>query len=53
MLVSSDGRCNELITQGSRIEIEKHTLTVPVIELQGYNPYEVMRRKLSWGSRGA
>ncbi|MDD2598444.1 MAG: NAD(+)/NADH kinase [Kiritimatiellae bacterium] len=52
MLVSSDGRCNELVTQGCRIEIEKNTLTVPVIELQGYNPYEVLRRKLSWGSRG-
>jgi hypothetical protein len=25
--------------------------TVPVIELHGYNPYEVLRRKLSWGGR--
>lgn len=53
MLVSSDGRCNEMVDQGSRIEIEKSALTVPVIELQGYNPYEVLRHKLSWGSRGA
>lgn len=53
MLVSSDGRCNEMIDQGSRIEVEKNALTVSVIELQGYNPYEVLRRKLSWGSRGA
>jgi len=53
MLVSSDGRRNVLIEQGGWVEIERSLLTVPVVELHGYNPYEVLRHKLSWGSRGA
>ncbi len=53
LLVSSDGRRDELIEQGSCIEIERSAQTVPVVELHGYNPYEVLRHKLSWGSRGA
>ena len=53
MLVSSDGRRNLLIEQGGRIEIERSSQSVPVVELHGYNPYEVLRHKLSWGGRGA
>ncbi|MDA3926327.1 MAG: NAD(+)/NADH kinase [Kiritimatiellae bacterium] len=52
MLVSSDGRRNVLIEQGGTIEIKKSELTVPVVELHGYNPYGVLRHKLSWGGRG-
>ncbi len=52
MIVSSDGRRNEMIGEGDRVEIGRSAQTVPVIELHGYNPYEVLRRKLSWGGRG-
>jgi len=53
MLASSDGRRNLLIEQGSSFEICRSKFTVPVVELHGYNPYEVLRHKLSWGERGA
>jgi NAD+ kinase len=53
MLVSSDGRRNILIEQGGCVEVERSSQTVPVVELHGYNPYEVLRHKLSWGGHRA
>jgi len=53
MLVSSDGRRNVMVERGCIIEIKRSEITVPVVELHGYNPYDVLRHKLSWGGRGA
>lgn len=53
MIASSDGRKSVMVEEGDRIEICRSKLVVPVIELHGYNPYEVLRRKLSWGGRAA
>ncbi len=51
MIVSSDGRDNEPFFVGDRVEIARSPYTVPVIELHGYNPCDVLRRKLRWGGR--
>ena len=51
MLVSSDGRRDMMVNNGDRIKINRSSQLVPLIELHGYNPYEVLRRKLSWGGR--
>lgn len=51
MIVSSDGRENEPFLVGDRVEIARSRHSVPVIELHGYNPCDVLRRKLSWGGR--
>lgn len=51
MIASSDGRKNVMVDEGDSIEIRRSEQMVPVIELHGYNPYEVLRRKLSWGGR--
>lgn len=51
MLVSSDGRDNEPFLIGDRVEIVRSRYDVPVIELHGYNPCDVLRRKLGWGGR--
>ena len=53
MIASSDGRKNVMVDEGDCIEIRRSEQMVPVIELHGYNPYEVLRRKLSWGGRAA
>ncbi len=51
MLVTSDGRDNEPLQLGDRVEIARSSHSVPVIELHGYNPCDVLRRKLGWGGR--
>ncbi len=51
MIVSSDGREDEPLCCGDRVEIARSTHDVPVIELHGYNPCDVLRRKLRWGGR--
>ena len=51
MIVSSDGRDDEPLSCGDRVEITRSTHYVPVIELHGYNPCDVLRRKLRWGGR--
>lgn len=51
MLVSSDGRDQEPLTCGDRVDITRSAHDVPVIELHGYNPCDVLRRKLGWGGR--
>ncbi len=51
MLVSSDGRDEKPLSAGDRVEIVRSRHDVPVIELHGYNPCDVLRRKLRWGGR--
>ena len=51
MIVSSDGRDNEPFFRGDLVEIERSRNDVPIIELHGYNPCDVLRRKLGWGGR--
>lgn len=51
MIVSSDGRDEEPLLCGDRVEITRSTHDVPVIELHGYNPCDVLSRKLRWGGR--
>ena len=51
MVVSSDGRDNASLGAGDCVEIARSGDAVPVIELDGYNPCDVLRRKLSWGER--
>jgi len=51
MIVSSDGRDNEPFFTDDRVEISLAPNRVPVIELHGYNPCDVLRRKLRWGGR--
>ncbi len=51
MIASSDGRKDVMVNQGDCIEICRSTQMAPFIELNDYNPYEVLRRKLNWGGR--
>lgn len=51
MSVSSDGRDDELLQNGDSVEIARSPRSVPLIELHGYNPCDVLRRKLGWGGR--
>ncbi len=51
MILSSDGRDEEPLCKGDRVEIARSPHEVPVIELHGYNPCDVLRRKLCWGGR--
>lgn len=52
LVVSADGRNDELMTVGDRIEIALSGRPVPIIALDGFHPCDVMRRKLGWGCRG-
>jgi NAD+ kinase len=49
MVVSSDGRDNAMLEAGDCVEVARSTDDVAVIELSGYNPCDVLRRKLRWG----
>lgn len=51
MLLSSDGRDDAPLHCGDRVELTRSRHDVPVIELHGYNPCDVLRRKLRWGGR--
>jgi NAD+ kinase len=51
MIVSSDGRDEAPLLCGDLVEITRSAHHVPVIELYGYNPCDVLRRKLRWGGR--
>jgi len=52
MVVCSDGRNDALLNAGDRVEVVRSARDIPVIELSGYNPCDVLRRKLRWGDRG-
>ncbi|MEI7898837.1 MAG: NAD(+)/NADH kinase [bacterium] len=49
MIVSSDGRDEEPLVCGDRVEIMRSPHHVPVIELHGYHACDVLCRKLGWG----
>lgn len=51
MILSSDGRDDAPLYEGDRVQIVRSSHDVPVIELHGYNPCDVLRRKLRWGGR--
>lgn len=51
MAVSADGCANRAIQPGDTVRIEKGDVRISVITLNGYNPCDVMRRKLGWGGR--
>lgn len=46
--VFADGRPIGTISAGESLAVEKADATVPLIELDGVNPYEVLTRKLGW-----
>jgi NAD+ kinase len=51
LIVCADGRDDEQIQIGDGVRIETSSRRIPIITLQDYNPYDVMRRKLGWGGR--
>lgn len=51
MILSSDGRDDAPLSEGDRVQIVRSAHDVPVVELHGYNPFDVLRRKLRWGGR--
>ncbi len=46
--VFADGRAIGVLADGDRLVIEKSRDAVPLVELDGVNPYEVLTRKLGW-----
>jgi NAD+ kinase len=51
MIVSQDGRIDEPFLKGDCVHIRRSNEDIPLIELHGYNPCDVLRRKLGWGGR--
>lgn len=51
MIVSSDGRDDLLMQQEDCVHIVRSPRSVLLMELNDYNPCDVMRRKLRWGGR--
>ena len=51
MIVSLDGRDAEPLQSGDTVVISRSPRSVPLIELHGYIPCDVLRRKLGWGGR--
>ena len=46
--VFADGRQVCTLAEGESLKIEKSSATVPLVELDDVNPYEVLTRKLGW-----
>ncbi|MCQ2389185.1 MAG: NAD(+)/NADH kinase [Kiritimatiellae bacterium] len=46
--VFADGAPVGALAAGESVEIAKSSVTVPLVELEGYNPYKVLARKLGW-----
>jgi len=46
--VFADGRQVGVLSGGELLDIEKSDATVPLVELDDVNPYEVLTRKLGW-----
>lgn len=49
VMVNADGRDTAPLGPGDRVEIGRSTREVTLIELEGYDAYDVLRRKLRWG----
>ena len=47
-MILADGRPVGAVAKGEALCVEKSADTVPLIELEGVNPYEVLTRKLGW-----
>ena len=47
-VVSFDGATNQELTVGDRIRIRRQTYPLTLVQPQGHDYYEVLRRKLSW-----
>lgn len=46
--VFADGASLGSLTEGTELAVEKASVGVPLVELVGYDPYEVLNRKLGW-----
>ena len=46
--VFADGRQVCMLAAGEVLEIAKSSVTVPLVELKGVNPYAALTRKLGW-----
>ena len=46
--VSADGEHVLTLDEGESVEIAKSAQTAKLVELEGYDPYEVLTRKLGW-----
>ena len=46
--VYADGECVFLLESGDSVEIRKAEHGVAMVELEGYDPYDVLARKLGW-----
>lgn len=53
MVVSLDGRDDTPLQKDDTVEIVRSPRDVLLIELHGYDPCDVLRRKLGWGGRRA
>lgn len=51
LIASADGRDDVRIDAGDEVEVRKSARRLPVVALEGGNPFDVMRRKLGWGGR--
>jgi NAD+ kinase len=48
LAVFADGALVREIGSGDSVEIVRAEVSVPLIQLRGYDPYEVLSRKLGW-----
>ena len=46
--VFADGACVQQLGADDAVEIVRADVSVPLIQLRGYDPYEVLSRKLGW-----
>lgn len=51
LAVSADGASTAVAVPGDTVTVRKSTRTVPLVELNGRNPYETLGRKLGWSGR--
>lgn len=47
--LSLDGQIESVLQQGDKVSINRAEQTVPLLHLQGYSYYEMLRNKLNWG----
>ena len=46
--IFADGEAVATIREGDEVVVEKAAVTVPLVELPGADPFEVLSRKLGW-----
>lgn len=47
--LSLDGQIESTLQQGDKVMISRALQTVPLLHMQGYSYYEMLRNKLNWG----